>query len=285
MHEGEGERLPERAAARERPLPQAWSDGNERTMRAPPRVRCVSRIVRTRAKVSRLVSAIHYRHRFKVGTVRGVIDVVLPALDEAAAIERVLASIPSGYRPIVVDNGSTDDTARLAAACGAAVIAEPARGFGSACFAGLRAARSEVVAFMDCDGSLDGSELPRVCDRVASGEVDLVLGARRSVVQRAWPVHARVANLLLARLVSCRTGLRLSDLGPLRAARRRALLELGIEDRRCGWPLEMVLRARRAGWSIEEVPVSYRPRVGRSKVTGTIQGTVHAVADMSRTLA
>jgi dTDP-L-rhamnose 4-epimerase len=185
----------------------------------------------------------------------------------------------------VVDNGSTDDTARTAAALGASVVTEPVRGFGSACYAGLCASTSEVVAFMDCDGSLDGGDLPRVCGPVASGTADLVLGARRSVVHRAWPVHARVANVLLARMISYRTGLELTDLGPMRAARRRALLELGIEDRRCGWPLEMVLRADRAGWRIDEVPVTYRPRVGRSKVTGTIRGTLHAVADMGKALA
>jgi hypothetical protein len=113
----------------------------------------------------------------------------------------------------------------------------------------------------------------------------MVLGARRpDAGSRAWPLHARLANRALALEVRRRTGLRLTDLGPLRAARRHDLLALDLRDRRFGWPLEMVLRAHRAGWSVAEVPVAYRPRVGRSKVTGTVLGTVHAVQDMRRIL-
>jgi len=136
---------------------------------------------------------------------------------------------------------------------------------------------------MDADCSLDPRELDRVCQPVLEGRVDLVLGSRQAE-PGAWPWHARLANKVLVRQVRRRTGLRLDDLGPLRAARREALLGLGIQDRRFGWPLEMVLRATRAGWSISEVGVSYRPRVGRSKVTGTIRGTAAAVQDMSRLL-
>jgi glycosyltransferase involved in cell wall biosynthesis len=214
-----------------------------------------------------------------------VIDVILPALDESRALRYVLATIPPGYRPIVVDNGSTDDTASVATALGAHVVAEPQRGFGAACFAGLRAARSDVVAFMDCDASLDGAELPRVCAPVLDHCADLVLGARRPDGSRAWPVHARVANAMLARVASRVTRARISDLGPMRAAHRPELLRLGIEDRRFGWPLEMVLRAGRAGWRVQEVDVTYRPRIGRSKVTGTLRGTARAAADMGRVLA
>jgi glycosyltransferase involved in cell wall biosynthesis len=191
--------------------------------------------------------------------------------------------MPPGYRPIVVDNGSTDGSAELAASLGATVVREPLRGFGAACFAGLARAEAEVVCFMDCDGSLDPGDLPRVTGPVAAGDADLVLAARRPE-GGAWPAHARVLNRLLMLEVRRRTGLRLRDLGPMRAARRDALLGLGIADRRFGWPLEMVLRARAAQWRIHEVQVPYRPRAGRSKVTGTVRGTVRAVRDMAAVL-
>jgi glycosyltransferase involved in cell wall biosynthesis len=213
-----------------------------------------------------------------------VIDVVLPALDEAAALPTLLARMPADYRPIVVDNGSTDGTAAVARDHGALVVEESRRGFGAACFAGLCAATTDVVCFMDADGSLDPRDLERVAGPVVEGWTDLVLGARRP--QRgAWPAHARAANWALATEVRRRTGTAMSDLGPMRAARRAPLLALGIADRRSGWPLEMVLRAARAGWRIDEVPVPYAPRIGRSKVTGTVRGTVQAVRDMRRVLA
>jgi glycosyltransferase involved in cell wall biosynthesis len=213
-----------------------------------------------------------------------MIDVVLPALDEAAALPRVLERMPAGYRAIVVDNGSTDATSDVARAHGAVVVEEPVPGFGAACYAGLREASSDVVCFMDADGSLDPRDLELVAAPVVEGWTDLVLGARRS--QRgAWPPHARLANWLLATEVRRRTGTPMSDLGPMRAARRRSLLALDISDRRSGWPLEMVLLAARAGWRIDEVPVPYAPRIGRSKVTGTVRGTVQAVRDMRRVLA
>nr|WP_233552787.1 glycosyltransferase family 2 protein [Jiangella rhizosphaerae] len=211
-----------------------------------------------------------------------MIDVVLPVLDEAAAIPWVLGRMPAGYRAIVVDNGSSDGSSAVAAAGGAVVVDEPVRGFGAACFAGLTAATSDVVCFMDCDASLDPRDLPSVADPVAAGEADLVLGARRG---RAMPPHVRVANRYLAGRVAAYTGVRLTDIGPMRAARRDALLGLGLADRRSGWPLEMVLRAGRAGWRVDERPVPYRPRTGRSKVTGTVGGTARAVLDMRRRLA
>lgn len=207
-------------------------------------------------------------------------DVVLPVLDESDAIPWVLERMPAGYRPIVVDNGSTDGSAEIARELGARVVSEPRRGFGAACHAGLRSATADVVCFMDCDASLDPAELPRVGRPVVAGGADLVLGARRPQ-SGAWPLHARVANRLLAAELSRRCGVRLRDLGPMRAARREPLASLGIEDRRFGWPLEMVVRAARAGWWVSEAPVAYRPRIGRSKVTGTVGGTVRAVADMA----
>ena len=206
-------------------------------------------------------------------------DVVLPALNEAAAIAWVLGRMPAGYYPIVVDNGSTDGTAEIAVELGATVVREPVRGFGSACWTGLRAATDDIVCFMDCDASLDPVALPFVAGFVERDEADLVIGARIAA-RGAWPTHAKVANRVLAMELRRRTGLQLRDLGPMRAARRDALLALDLRDRRSGWPLEMVLRAARAGWRIRNVPVEYFERQGRSKVTGTVKGTVGAVRDM-----
>jgi len=212
-----------------------------------------------------------------------VTDVVLPVLNEREALPWVLERMPTGYEPIVVDNGSTDGSGALAAALGARVVCEPRPGFGSACFAGLVAARADVVCFMDCDASLDPRDLPRVTGALAAA--DLVLGARRDEAdRRAWPRHARLANRVIAWELRRRTGARVTDLGPMRAARREALLALGIRDRRFGWPLEMVLRAAAAGWTIAEVEVPYLPREGRSKVTGTVRGTARAVRDMAAVL-
>jgi glycosyltransferase involved in cell wall biosynthesis len=211
-----------------------------------------------------------------------MIDVVLPVLDEAAALPVVLSQMPSTCHPIVVDNASTDGSAALAAALGATVVREPRRGFGAACFTGLMTARADIVCFMDCDGSLDPRELTAVAGPVLEGRFDLVLGARRPTSREAWPRHARVANKLLGAYMTRRVGTRITDLGPMRAARRLDLLDLAISDRRFGWPLEMVLRAARARWRIGEVSVSYSPRIGASKVTGTLRGTALAIRDMAR---
>jgi glycosyltransferase involved in cell wall biosynthesis len=210
-----------------------------------------------------------------------VVQVILPVLDEVQALPQVLAGLPVEYEPIVVDNGSADGSASVARAHGAQVVFEPCRGFGSACWAGLVAARDETVCFMDCDGSFDGSDLPRVAEPVDRGDADLVLGSRIQA-SGAWPWHARLANRVLASVIGRCSGLVITDLGPMRAARRQPLLDLGLTDRAFGWPLEMVLRAVAAGWVVEEVPVSYHPRIGRSKVTGTLTGTARAVRDMSR---
>ncbi len=211
-------------------------------------------------------------------TVTPVIDVILPVLDERDALPWVLARFPDGFRPLVVDNGSTDGSGELARSLGATVVREERPGFGAACFAGLTAATSAIVCFMDCDASMDPGELPAVAGAVRHGEADLVLGARRCS-PGAMGLHQRLGNRAVVR------GLGVRDLGPMRAARREALLALGIEDRRFGWPLEMVVRARRAGWRIAETEVSYRPRSGRSKVTGTVRGTLRTVRDMRAVLA
>ncbi|MFI5768825.1 glycosyltransferase family 2 protein [Streptomyces sp. NPDC051658] len=211
-------------------------------------------------------------------------DIVLPCLDEAAALPRVLGAIPDGWRAIVVDNGSTDGSADLARSLGATVVHEPRRGFGAACHAGLLAAETEFVCFCDCDGSLDPGLLPAFVRRIAAGETDLLLGRRLVRGRGAWPLHARAGNLVLARLLRRRTGLRLHDLGPMRAGRRTELLGLGLTDRRSGYPLQMVVRAADAGLRIAETGVPYVPRTGKSKVTGTWRGTWQAVRDMRAVL-
>jgi glycosyltransferase involved in cell wall biosynthesis len=208
-------------------------------------------------------------------------DVILPVLDEAASLPVVLASVPVGYRPIVVDNGSTDGSSSIARDLGAYVIVERRRGFGAACWAGLLAATDPIVCFMDCDGSLSGTDLPTVVAPLLAGDTDLVLGARHG---HGLPWHARLANRALAWTVRRRAGAPLSDIGPMRAMHREALLDLDLQDRRFGWPLEMVLRAAEAGWRICEVPVTHRARLGRSKVTGTVRGTAQAIHDMGRLL-
>jgi glycosyltransferase involved in cell wall biosynthesis len=213
-------------------------------------------------------------------------EVILPVLNEAQALPWVLERIPSGFDPIVVDNGSTDGSERVAARLGARVIREPQRGFGAACFTGLTAATAAVVCFMDADGSLDPRDLHQIVLPVLDGEADLVLGARRPTSPCVWPIHARLANRALAAELRRRTGLPLHDIGPMRASRRQRLLSLGVLDRRFGWPLEMLLRASRAGWRVQEVEVSYMERRGgRSKVSGSVRGSLRAVRDMVAALA
>lgn len=212
-----------------------------------------------------------------------MVDVVLPCLNERGALPWVLSRLPHAYRAIVVDNGSEDGSAELAESLGATVVREDRRGFGAAAHAGLLAATAEFVAFCDCDGSLDPARLPALLAPVMDGRADLVLGGRQP--QRgSWPLHARVANIVLASRIRRLTGEQVTDLGPMRAARRDGLLALGMEDRRSGYPLEMLLKASLRNWRIVEIPVPYAPRTGKSKVTGTIRGTITAVRDMSAQL-
>jgi len=213
------------------------------------------------------------------------IDVVLPCLNEEAALPWALRRMPAGFHPIVADNGSTDGSADIARRHGATVIHVPQRGFGAACHAGLQAATSDIICFMDADASLDPAHLPQVAGPVQAGTADLVLGRRLTRRLADWPVHARVANKVLAAELRRRTGVRLRDLGPMRCTRRGRLLRLGLTDRRFGYPLEMVMAAATADWRIDEVDIPYLPRSGRSKVTGTVSGTVRTVRDMRRVLA
>lgn len=212
------------------------------------------------------------------------VAVVLPCLDEAAALPGVLARMPAGMRVIVVDNGSVDATPAIASALGALVVRENQRGYGAACHAGLRVATADVVAFMDADGSLDPMDLIEVTRPILDGDADLVVTVRQPSGRGAFPWLLRLANRELTRRIRVRTGVRLRDVGPMRAARRDALLALGMTDRRSGYPAETVVRAADAGWRITQVPVSYGHRLGRSKVTGTPLGAWHAIRDMSAAL-
>ena len=210
---------------------------------------------------------------------------MLPCLNEAGALPWLLSRMPSGYRPIVADNGSTDGSATIAADHGATVVRIEQRGYGAACHGGLAAAKHEVVCFMDADGSLDPADLPIVSGPVLDGSTDLALGRRRPTGAGAWPVHARAGNLVLASALRRRSGVLIRDIGPMRAARRAALFGLPISDRRFGYPLETVVRAAEAGWRIHEVDVPYHSRTGKSKVTGTVRGTMKTVRDMRKVLA
>ncbi len=217
------------------------------------------------------------------------VTVVLPALDEAAALPAALASFPAGVDLVVVDNGSTDGTAAVAAALGARVVSEPRRGFGAACWAGVRASpHARVIAFADADGSLDGTDLPAVAGPVLRGEADLVLGSRVRGHRDPGALSgaALLENVVLGLACGLLFGVRLSDLGPFRAIRHDLLVRLGVADRGQGWPLEMVGRAALAGLRVVEVPVQYHRRAaGRSKVGGSLTGSLRAATHMTRVAA
>lgn len=204
---------------------------------------------------------------------------IIPALDEAEAIGDIVTRVPRDVVEdvIVVDNGSIDDTAGVAARAGARVVTEPRRGYGSACWAGVCAvgADAEAIVFLDGDGSQDPADIRRVLEPLRAGAADLVLGARR--LEGAHPLHASAGTRLVAAFVSWRYRVRLSDLGPLRAIRADLLRRLGMRDRAFGWPVEMVVKAAAHGARIAEVEVAHRARqAGRSKVSGTVIGSLRA---------
>ncbi len=209
------------------------------------------------------------------------VTLIIPALNEAECIGPLLAELPPGMvqQVIVVDNGSTDDTAGAARCSGAQVVTEARRGYGYACAAGVAAASGDVLAFMDADGSFIATELVRLLAPIRAGTADLALGTRMlgGMVAGAMPPHQLWGNRLVARLMHALYGLQLTDLGPFRAIRRETLAALHMRDRTYGWPVEMIVKAARRGARITEVPVSYRPRMaGRSKVGGTLRGTTLA---------
>jgi glycosyltransferase involved in cell wall biosynthesis len=212
-----------------------------------------------------------------------MIDVVLPCLDEAAALPMVLGALPAGYRAIVVDNGSTDGSPEIAADLGAKVIHEPRKGYGAAIHTGLEFATSDLVCFMDADASLNPAGLPRLVQAMA--DADLVVGKRVPVESGVWPWHARAGNAVLAAILR-RRGLPVTDIAPMRVARRAKLLDLGIQDRAFGYPLELLVKAAQSGWRVVELEVAYRSRAKgtKSKVSGSVKGTLRAVRDMAGVL-
>lgn len=207
------------------------------------------------------------------------IEVILPCLNEAAALPWVLDRLPAGYDALVVDNGSTDGSAAIARSFGARIFDVAQRGYGSACHAGLVAATGDLVVIMDCDGTLDPVDLPALVWPVQTGEADLVVGRRRPQSRDAYPWTLQLANAALARQLRHRTGLMIFDCGPVRAAGRTTLLMLDVQDRRSGYPVETLVKAAAAGLRVRQVDVAYLPRRGRSKVTGTPLGALRAVWD------
>jgi glycosyltransferase involved in cell wall biosynthesis len=212
----------------------------------------------------------------------GKIAVIIPALNEAGNIRLLASEIRQVYPVdiIVVDNGSTDATTAEAHAAKVQVVVEPRRGYGYACAAGVAAAQAaDVVAFIDADFSFLPAELPGVLAPILAGEADLVLGSRPlgGIAPGAMPPQQRFGNWLMARTMNALYGLTLTDLGPYRAVRRPLLLELHLQEMTYGWPAEMIVKAARRGARLVEVPVSYHSRrAGRSKVSGTLRGTLLA---------
>jgi glycosyltransferase involved in cell wall biosynthesis len=209
------------------------------------------------------------------------ICVVIPTFNEARAIAEVVGAVPQDMVQdiIVVDNGSTDDTAKQAAAAGARVICEPLRGYGSACWTGAKAAReSDIIVFLDGDRSDDPRQLEAIAGPVIRGLADLVIGSRigAETEKNSMPLHGRLGNRLIVFLLRLLYGVRITDMGSFRAIRTRILLDLHMEQMTYGWPVEMVVKAARRGLRIKSVPIKYRKRIGVSKVTGTLRGSILA---------
>jgi glycosyltransferase involved in cell wall biosynthesis len=219
--------------------------------------------------------------------VAAVCDLVLPCRDEGPALRALLPRIPDELAVIVVDNGSADDTATVARELGATVVTEPQPGYGAAVHAGVLAATSEFLAVMDGDGSFDSDDLLVLLADVRDGRCDLATGRRRAVSRGVWPWHARAGNRLVLWWLRRRTGLPVHDIAPMRVCRREALLALDLQDRRFGYPVELLQKAQRAGWRIAERDVAYLPRAEgtRSKVSGSVRGTLRAARDFARVLS
>jgi glycosyltransferase involved in cell wall biosynthesis len=221
------------------------------------------------------------------------VAIVIPALNEEASVGRVLRDIPSsvGASAIVVDNGSTDATAAVAGDAGAEVVQQSRPGYGWACLAGIQRALAlgaEVIVFLDADYSDRPEELPLLLAPIERGEADLVLGSRLRGRREAGAMagHSVLGNQLVAALMRWIYGLPLSDLGPFRAVRADLLMRMHLRETTYGWPVEMLAKAARLGARVVEIPVSYRPRIGRSKVSGTMRGTLGAAYFLiTRTLA
>jgi glycosyltransferase involved in cell wall biosynthesis len=209
------------------------------------------------------------------------ISVVIPALDEEQAIGGVVQAVPRHLvnEIIVADNGSTDDTVTRAVDAGARVVHESRRGYGAACQAGAKAtADSEIIVFLDGDHSDDPRQLPAVAGPVIEDKADLVVGSRLKgkLEKGSMPWHGRLGNRMIVLLLKWLYGINITDLGSFRAIRRVTLLDLHMEQLTYGWPVEMVVKAAKKGWRIQSVPVPYRQRLGKSKVSGTVRGSIMA---------
>lgn len=214
-------------------------------------------------------------------------QLILPCRDEALALPALLATVPQGMGVIVVDNGSTDATAKVARDHGAHVVQESTPGYGAAVHAGVEAATTEYIAVVDGDGSFDLADLQPLLHDVRRGAADMSVGRRRPTSVGTWPWHARWGNALIVAWLRHRIDLTVHDIAPMRVCHREALLALGVEDRRFGYPVELLHRATRAGWRITEHDVAYGPRaIGtRSKVSGSVSGTVKTARDFWRVLS
>jgi len=209
------------------------------------------------------------------------ISVVIPTYNEEKAIGEVVRGVPESMvqEIIVVDNGSTDDTARQAALAGARVVRETRRGYGSACLAGARAAGdTDVIVFLDGDRSDNPDQLEVIADPVIHDQADLVIGSRIEGIldKGSMPLHGRVGNRLIVFLLRMLHGIKITDIGSFRAIKAQSLFDLNMEQMTYGWPVEMVVKSARRGLRIRSVPIHYRKRIGKSKVTGTLKGTVLA---------
>ena len=221
------------------------------------------------------------------------IAVVIPALNEAQCLPELIAAIPHESSDwvdvIVVDNGSTDATAAVALAAGARVVSEPRRGYGYACAAGVNAVRdAETIVFLDGDYSFDPAEMPVLLAPLRAGVADMVLGSRlleqAGGLRASMLMHQRFGNWLAASILRVLYQLRVTDLGPYRAVRADLLRTLDMREMTYGWPTEMIVKAVGRGARIVETPVSYRPRLaGKSKVSGTVKGSVLAAYFILRT--
>ena len=209
------------------------------------------------------------------------VSVVIPTYNEAQSIGRVLADLPADIvtEVLVVDSNSTDGTPEIAAKMGVRVLREPRRGYGRACLTGLAGASNpDVVVFLDGDYSDRPDELPLLLAPIIEGRADITLGSRlgKRNIHRALPWHQVFGNRLAAGLIRFLYGVEITDLGPFRAARADVLRALALEETTYGWAVEMILKGARAGFRVVEVPVSYHPRIGKSKISGTLKGTIGA---------
>jgi glycosyltransferase involved in cell wall biosynthesis len=208
------------------------------------------------------------------------ISVVIPTLNEEEAIGEVVGAVPADrvHEIIVVDNGSTDNTGKNATIAGARVVLESRRGYGAACMAGAKAAAADIIVFLDGDRSDDPAQLETIAGPVVADRADLVIGSRLKGVlaKGAMPLHGRLGNRFMVSLLRLLYGVEITDIGSFRAIKAQTLFDLNMEQMTYGWPVEMVVKAARKGLRLQSVPIHYRKRIGRSKVTGTLKGTILA---------